>query len=54
MTLGLAAATVATAAVYIDEDRFFTKFTNAAYKNFCLMVAQAICFSFLLLYKWVK
>lgn len=54
MALGLAAATVATATIYIDEDKFFTKFDRAAAKNMWLMVAQCIFFFVCFLFKWIK
>lgn len=54
MALGLAAAHVLTATIYISEDKFFTKFDHAAFKNFWIMVTQSILFFICFLYKWIK
>ena len=52
--IGFVISFLVTYAVYNDNDRFFTKASQAATKNFWIMVVQALIIFFLFLYYWIR
>jgi hypothetical protein len=52
--IGLVVSTFVVNAVYLDEDKYFTKTENAHRKNFIIMCCQAFAFFCLFIFKVVR
>jgi hypothetical protein len=54
VAIGLTMATLVTSLVYVDSDKFFTRFETAQTKNFIIMMVQAFLLFLCLIYKWMR